>query len=108
MNQPFRSLHKVFGAILGLAFSLLVLIPTPAMSAPAHAFGVIASSTSSTQLAAATGRIKAGAKKVEGTTQEAIGNVTGNQGDRLAGKAKRAEANVRNGIEDAKDKTGLG
>ncbi|MDM7936910.1 MAG: CsbD family protein [Cyanobium sp. CZS 48M] len=59
-------------------------------------------------MAATVGRVKAGAKKFEGKTQESIGNVTGNQGDRLAGKAKQAEAKVRNAVEDVKDKTGMG
>jgi uncharacterized protein YjbJ (UPF0337 family) len=48
-------------------------------------------------------RVKAVAKDLEGKTQEAFGNVTGNAKNQLAGKAKRAEANVRNATEDAKD-----
>ncbi len=110
MNHQRRSLRQLVAACLGLAFSLLVLVAAPGMSAPAHASGVFASSASSLPLplAATSGRIKAGAKEFEGKTQESIGNVTGNKGDRLAGKAKQAEAKVRNTVEDIKDKAGRG
>jgi uncharacterized protein YjbJ (UPF0337 family) len=37
-----------------------------------------------------------------------MGNVTGNQGDRLAGKQKQAEAKVRNTVEDVKEMAGKG
>lgn len=52
---------------------------------------------------AAMERVKAVAKDLEGKTQEAIGNVTGDAKNQLAGKAKQVEANVRNATEDAKD-----
>lgn len=48
-------------------------------------------------------RAKATAKNVEGKVQEAVGNVTGNPDDKAEGKAKQAEANVRHGVENAKD-----
>jgi uncharacterized protein YjbJ (UPF0337 family) len=48
-------------------------------------------------------RVKAVAKDLEGKTQEAIGNVTGDAKNQIAGKAKQAEANVRNATEDVKD-----
>lgn len=108
MNHQRRTLRQLAAAYLGLAFSLMVLIATPAMSAPAHASGAFAISASSLPLAATTGRMKADAKEFEGKTQESIGNVTGNKGDRLAGKAKQAEAKVRNTVEDIKDKAGRG
>jgi uncharacterized protein YjbJ (UPF0337 family) len=59
-------------------------------------------------LAATAGRVKAGAKDFEGKTQESIGKVTGDKGDRIAGKAKQTEAKVRNGVENVKDKAGMG
>jgi uncharacterized protein YjbJ (UPF0337 family) len=43
-----------------------------------------------------------------GKTQESIGNVTGNQGDRLAGKKKQVEAKIQNKVEDIKEKAGMG
>lgn len=48
-------------------------------------------------------RAKAAAKNIEGKAQEAWGNVTGDPEDKAAGKAKQAEGEVRQGVEDAKD-----
>ncbi|MBD1825291.1 CsbD family protein [Cyanobacteria bacterium FACHB-DQ100] len=48
-------------------------------------------------------KAKATAKNVEGKAQEAMGNVTGDPGDKMEGKAKQAEAGVRHAAEDAKD-----
>lgn len=49
------------------------------------------------------GRAKAVTKNIEGKTQEAVGNVTGNTGDQMMGKAKQAESQGLNLVEDAKD-----
>jgi len=51
-----------------------------------------------------TGRSKAISKNVEGKFQEAKGNITGDRGDQIAGKAKQAESQTRNVVEDVKDK----
>jgi uncharacterized protein YjbJ (UPF0337 family) len=48
-------------------------------------------------------RAKATAKNIEGKAQEAKGEVTGDRKDKAAGQAKQGEANVRHGVEDAKD-----
>ena len=48
------------------------------------------------------GRAKAVSKNIEGKTQEAIGNMTGNTQDQIMGKAKQAESQARNTIEDMK------
>jgi uncharacterized protein YjbJ (UPF0337 family) len=48
-------------------------------------------------------RAKAAAKNIEGKVQEASGELTGDPADKAAGKAKQAEAQVRNTKEDAKD-----
>ncbi|KST62412.1 CsbD family protein [Mastigocoleus testarum] len=48
-------------------------------------------------------KIKATAKNIEGKAQEAMGNVTGDPEDQAEGKAKQAEAEVRHGVENAKD-----
>jgi uncharacterized protein YjbJ (UPF0337 family) len=45
-------------------------------------------------------RVEAMGKNIEGKTQEAIGNITGNAKDQMAGKAKQVESNVRNAVED--------
>jgi uncharacterized protein YjbJ (UPF0337 family) len=50
-----------------------------------------------------TGRSKAISKNVEGKFQEAKGNITGDRGDQIAGKAKQAEGQTRSAFEDAKD-----
>nr|WP_259736678.1 CsbD family protein [Synechococcus sp. CS-1329] len=78
------------------------------MAAPAQASGAFSLSASALPVAAIAGRLKADAKDFEGKTQESIGNVIGSQGDRIAGKAKQAEAKVRNAVEDVKDKAGMG
>ena len=108
MSPQRRFLRQLTATCLGLAFSLLVLIATPALTAPAQASGAYAIHIYDLPLASTAGRTKAAAKEFEGKTQESIGNVTGNQGDRLAGKAKQAEAKVRNAVEDVKDKAGMG
>ncbi len=108
MNHQLRFLRQLAATCLGLAFSLLVLIATPALSAPAQASGAFTLSSSPAPLALFGGRAKAVTKDIEGKTQESIGKVTGNKGDRLAGKAKQAEAKGRNAVEDVKDKAGMG
>jgi uncharacterized protein YjbJ (UPF0337 family) len=50
------------------------------------------------------GRSKAVAKNIEGKTQEAIGNMTGNSKDQFMGKAKQVESQARNAVEDVKGK----
>lgn len=49
-------------------------------------------------------KAKAAGKNIEGKAQEAWGNVTGDPEDQAAGKAKQGEAEVRQGVEDVKDK----
>lgn len=48
-------------------------------------------------------KAKAAGKNLEGKAQEAWGNVTGDPADKAEGKAKQAEGEVRNTVEDAKD-----
>ena len=40
MNHNLRTLRQLAATCLGIASSLLVLIATPALTAPAHALGV--------------------------------------------------------------------
>jgi uncharacterized protein YjbJ (UPF0337 family) len=49
-------------------------------------------------------RAEAAAKNVEGKIQEGVGEVTGNPEDKIAGKAKQAEAKAKNTVENVKDK----
>ncbi|HEY9767668.1 MAG TPA: CsbD family protein [Coleofasciculaceae cyanobacterium] len=48
-------------------------------------------------------KAKATGKNLEGKAQEALGKVTGDQGDQAKGKAKQAEASAKHGVEDTKD-----
>jgi len=107
MNYQLRTLRQIAATCLGMAFSFLVLLTVPLLSSPAQASSALTFSTSALPLAVTAGRVKADAKEFEGKTQESIGNVTGNKGDRLAGKAKQAEANVRSAVEDVKEKAGM-
>jgi uncharacterized protein YjbJ (UPF0337 family) len=101
-------MRKLATTCLGLAFSLLLLVAMPVFTSPAQASAAFSLSPSCLPLATTPGPIQAGAKAVEGKTQESIGTATGNQGARLAGKAKQAEAQVRTSVEDVKDKGGKG
>jgi uncharacterized protein YjbJ (UPF0337 family) len=49
-------------------------------------------------------RVKAAARNIEGKIQEAAGEVTGDPEDKTEGKAKQAEAEARNAVENVKDK----
>ena len=49
-------------------------------------------------------RAKATAKNIEGKSQEAMGNITGDTEDQAEGKAKQTEAEARHTVENAKDK----
>jgi uncharacterized protein YjbJ (UPF0337 family) len=52
-------------------------------------------------------RINAMSKDVEGKTQEAIGNLTGDPKDQMMGKAKQVQSQAMNAAEDVKDSTEL-
>lgn len=107
MNVQNRTLRQLTAKCLCVAFSFLALFTLPIFSSPAQASSYILFSPSPPPLALTSGRVKADAKEFEGKTQESIGNVTGNRGDLIAGKAKQAEAKVRNTVEDVKDMAGL-
>lgn len=49
-------------------------------------------------------KAKATAKKVEGKVEETAGDLTGNHEAQAKGKAKQAEGDMRNTVEDGKDK----
>lgn len=53
-------------------------------------------------------RVNAATKDLEGKAQDAIGNVTGDAKNQVAGKAKQAEAKTRYAAEDTKDKVKTG
>ncbi|AFY59330.1 CsbD family protein [Synechococcus sp. PCC 6312] len=61
------------------------------------------SSLNNQPLLANINRSKATAKNLEGKIQEAAGNLSGNPQDQLMGKAKQAESQARNIVENVKD-----
>jgi uncharacterized protein YjbJ (UPF0337 family) len=61
----------------------------------------------STPAIASIERVNAATKDLEGKAQEALGNVTGDRKNEIAGKAKQTEANVRNAAQDIKDNVKL-
>lgn len=48
-------------------------------------------------------KVKNAAKNIEGKVQEGVGEVTGDPADKAEGKAKQAQAEAGNAVEDAKD-----
>jgi uncharacterized protein YjbJ (UPF0337 family) len=48
-------------------------------------------------------RVKATAKNLEGKVQETVGEVTGDPQQKIEGKAKQVEANIRHTTENIKD-----
>lgn len=52
-------------------------------------------------------RAEAFSKNIEGKAQEMMGNITGDPKDKMMGKAKQAESQVRNTAEDMKDSMSL-
>lgn len=52
-------------------------------------------------------RAKAVARNIEGKTQEAIGNITGDPKDQVVGKIKQAESHLRNSVENVKSNVSL-
>ncbi|WP_204102807.1 MULTISPECIES: CsbD family protein [Spirulina sp. CCY15215] len=99
-----KQLRRLF-----LNSTLAILLTT----AIAFGFGTANSLAATTSLAqlnnypslqlASMNRVEAMQKNVEGKTQEAIGNVTGNAKDQMMGKAKQVESKVWNATEDLKD-----
>lgn len=108
MNHQFPTLRQLTTAWFGTAFGFIILLTVPFLNSSAQASDTFTISMHPLPLAVTAGRVKADAKEFEGKTQESIGNVTGNQGDRLAGKVKQAEGKVRSAVEDVKDKAGMG
>ena len=99
ISQIYRSLLTI-----GLIsfFSFVVIFSAVEESWAATSFSQLTSSTHP-QIAAMNG-IKAVTKDIEGKAQEALGNITDNPEHQAAGKAKQAEADIRNAAEDVKSK----
>ena len=102
ISQIYRSLLTV-GLISFLSFTLIFGVTIE--NSWASSFDHLAS-LPQTQIAvpfASMDGMKAITKDIEGKAQEAIGNVTGDRQNQIAGKAKQVEAKVRNAVEEAKN-----
>lgn len=105
MKLP-QYIHQ-FLVALTLSFALTI---TTALGTAAYQFDwataaplELSSSTQAVMMAAMEGRAGAAGKNIQGKAQEARGNIMGSPADRSAGKAKQAEGQARNTVEDAKD-----
>lgn len=102
MIQP-QQLHKFL-----LSISLVLFISTGITFglAAEDSWAATSFTQSSTQIATIN-RVEAIAKNLQGKAQEAIGNITGDPKDQVAGRAKQAESQIRNTAEDVKDNVRL-
>jgi uncharacterized protein YjbJ (UPF0337 family) len=96
--QIYRSLLKI-GLISILSFTLVFGLAIKNSSAESFTQLVNYPHTA----IATMGKMNATAKDLEGKTQEAIGNVTGDAKNQIIGKAKQAEADARKVTENIKD-----
>ncbi len=105
ISQIYRSLLTV-GLISFLSFTLIfgITIDNSWASDSLNHLGSSSQTQISSRIASMDG-MKTITKDIEGKAQEAIGNVTGDRQNQLAGKAKQVEAKVRNAVEDAKNKS---
>jgi uncharacterized protein YjbJ (UPF0337 family) len=105
ISQIYRSLLTV-GLISFLSFTLVfgITIDNSWASDSLNHLGGLSQTQISSRIALMDG-MKAITKDIEGKAQEALGNVTGDRKNQMAGKAKQVEAKVRNAVEDTKTKT---
>ncbi|WP_255448135.1 CsbD family protein [Synechococcus sp. Ace-Pa] len=103
-----RLFHSTLSYCLGGLFSVLSFFCT----SPSPVFAASTPQPSINQppilMLFGSNKAKTVAKDVEGKIQESIGLVTGDEGDRLAGKAKQAEANARDTADTLTSKAGMG
>lgn len=103
--MSFRQANKFFVIVI----STLMLVATVVFNfgtTRAWAATLSAPLASQTQLATMN-RAEAMAKNLEGQAQEAMGNITGDSQDKIMGKAKQVESQIRNAAEDMKDEIQL-
>jgi uncharacterized protein YjbJ (UPF0337 family) len=100
-----RQVRNIF-VIAALTVMLIATVVFNFGTSSAWAATLPESQASQPQLAAMN-RAEAITKNLEGKAQEAIGNVTGDPKDQMMGKAKQAESQIRNAVEDVKDQVEL-
>lgn len=94
-----RKLRAAALAILApiVIFSSLMLSPQPAMAMGNHAVNL------STPFASMSNKMDAAAKDAEGKLEAAYGDLTGDTGHQIKGKAKQVQASAMNVAEDIKE-----
>jgi len=90
--------------LAGLVFTALSLVkPLPAMALPYHQTPGAIAVASQSMLAAIPNNVKATAKDAEGKLESAYGDVTGDTGRQIKGKAKQVQASAMNAGDDIKE-----
>ena len=104
----FRKAHKFLLTISLVAFiSTTIAFSFASENSWAATSLTLRLSQPQTQIATIMNRVEAVTKNIEGKTQEAIGNITGNPKDQAMGKAKQIQSQVLNVAEDTKDNMNL-
>jgi uncharacterized protein YjbJ (UPF0337 family) len=90
--------------LAGLVFTTLSLVkPLPAMALPYHHTPDAMAVASQSTVAAIPNKVKATAKDAEGKLESAYGDITGDAGRQIKGKAKQVQASAMNAGEDLKE-----
>ena len=94
-----RSLRPAAMAFLApiAVMSSLLLSSQPAMAMVSHPF------FTTTPIATMSNKIDAAAKDAEGKLESAVGDLTGDKGHQIKGKAKQVQASAMNAAEDVKE-----
>jgi uncharacterized protein YjbJ (UPF0337 family) len=98
MRIPIRRRLLSLAAVAALVISLMIQWPATAMASHARSMTPVA-------IAAMTDKMSAKAKEAEGKMQSAFGEVTGDTGQQIKGKAKQVQASAMNAKEAVKDGT---
>ena len=92
-----RLLHHFASFLAVAAITFTILIPLPAMARPAD------HSTIPIALATMSNKADAKAKEVEGKIEAAAGELSGDVGHQIKGKAKQVQASAMNAAENLKE-----
>ena len=97
MAMGLRLLHHFASCLAVAAIAFTALLPLPAMAKPA------AHNTIPITLATMSNKADAKAKEVEGKLESAAGELTGDVGHQINGKAKQVQASAMNTGENLKE-----
>jgi uncharacterized protein YjbJ (UPF0337 family) len=90
--------RRLFSCLALIAVGFALLMPLPAMALPVMPLSAIA-------LATMDNKADAKAKEVEGKLESAYGELTGDTGHQIKGKAKQVQASAMNAAENLKEGT---